>query len=716
MRKDKNNAAPIPENESTAISWIPAKLAWVFAGLWWAIVVWHYFHGNAVATQWRLWQKWDMLIPTFWLIRFDAVWSHLIPLAFLAWFIFLGHEAGRAIMLRGQFESNDKLGMALVRVALGWGTMALGMLLLGSCGLWYRPVIYAILTVGTVAAGFGLRRKPSSEFLSQERNAIKKSRNLKSSPWGHWEKVCVYIFFLMVVINLYWTFSPEIFFDALTYHLAIPDIYWKHHGLVATPENLYSGLPMLVEMLFGLSLPVGGDVLARLMSWAMGLGTALFIFSLARLSFSRTTSIVASLTFYSIPLVGMLSRWSAVDLGWAFFEIAALYALSLRLTETRSPRWTLLGAVFVGFAMGCRYQAWPLLGVVTGALIWTLPGTPQERRREIVRFFLLALLIAVPWCLKNFYLYRNPIYPFLQEHFASWPQPDWQGLLRDGHGRDPIALTRLSGLAAVFTYPWTTPSGLLGPMMLIGLPALILFHYAERPLSFLRLVFIGASIIWLFTTTMDRFLLPQAPILCIFLAALLEKPPLPFLKPLFRAGLLVLFCSTCVSLAENDKESDAENVILGVQPAAEFLKSSRPEYPSPSYAAIEFINRELPHDSRVLFLGESRGYYCERNYVAITKFDGYPLFDWIRRSRDVGQLRDFFSREGITHVLLNRYLFNLWQEDPGKYRTLDEKGRKLLTDFTAQFLQPVFGDDNHPTIVLKFVPEGLRALQAAVPR
>ena len=85
---------------------------------------------------------------------------------------------------------------------------------------------------------------------------------------------------------------PEIFYDALVYHLALPDLYWMRGGITPTPENLYSGLPLQASMLYALALPLGGDGLAHFVGWAFGVGSALLVFVLGRRVFGAAPELL----------------------------------------------------------------------------------------------------------------------------------------------------------------------------------------------------------------------------------------------------------------------------------------------------------------------------------------------------------------------------------------------------------------------------------------
>ena len=68
---------------------------------------------------------------------------------------------------------------------------------------------------------------------------------------------------------------------------------------------------------------------------------------------------------------------------------------------------------------------------------------------------------------------------------------------------------------------------------------------------------------------------------------------------------------------------------------------------------MKFINSELPRDSRVLFAGETRGFYCERRFIAPSVNDVHLLVLFARESSTPEEMQAKISASGITHIFLN---------------------------------------------------------------
>jgi len=669
-------------------------IGWLLAA-WLGATGWVYYHGHDWTALWQMWRYWPTLIPNFSAARAWIILCDLALLAALLWLTLLGRGAGAALLAYAGLATGEKPGQFALSLAAGWGAMALAMFGLGALGAWNRPLVFALLGAGTAALAFGQYRGWRAAAA-----APPKASPAGARPLFSWNKAWLLIFACFAALNLLCAFVPEIFYDALVYHLALPDLYWKHGGLMATPWNLYAGLPQLVECLYALALPVGGDGLARLLHWAFGLGAALLTFAMARRYVSLGAAYLAALLFYSIPLVGVLSGQSMTDLGWVFFQLAGLYALCIRLEAPDNSRnWTLLAGMLCGCAMGSRYQAWLPSLLAGAALARALPAGGKGGRREALLLAAAALAAAAPWLVKNAVFYHNPVYPFLHEYFSAGPAPRWRDLLADGGGRDPgLLLSSWAGLRSWLLYFWDYSFGAndLGPALLLAFPALLLRKHLKQPLLFLREVFLLVWFTQSFFSGLARFLLPCFPLAFILFAAAAENYLDRRVRNALNAGLLFVFCSNFMLQVYIFKAYGADNAVLGLETAAEYLKTAHKTYPRPPYVALEYINNTLPQDARVLFVGEARGFYCRRDYLAGAVFNEPPLREWLRGAAGAEELLARFRAERITHVLINHNELEAWRRAYPAAMALDSRAAAVFDEFTRRFLRLKFESKTAP--------------------
>ncbi|TPW21251.1 MAG: hypothetical protein FD126_868, partial [Elusimicrobia bacterium] len=255
--------------------------------------------------------------------------------------------------------------------------------------------------------------------------------------------------------------SPEIFYDSLVYHLALPQLYLLRGGMTATPENIYSGLPQGVQMLYGLALALSGEDLAAFLHALFGLMTAVGLYAgLKRMAGPRAGALGAVL-FYLCPLVVYASWACGVDLASAFYITAALGVLTGAVGEApeRAAGRSRMAGLLVGFAAGTKFNVLPTAGALVLGHAW-LERRMGRGLRGPVLMSLAAGAAVAPWLLKNAVLYANPFYPFLHGTFGALRPADWPAFLAAAGSRDlKAAFTTSGGFWEFLTLPFRATMG-----------------------------------------------------------------------------------------------------------------------------------------------------------------------------------------------------------------------------------------------------------------
>ena len=265
-----------------------------------------------------------------------------------------------------------------------------------------------------------------------------------------------------MLVNFVGTLGPELGFDALWYHLPIPQTWLAQHKITFLSGDLYySGLPKLIDMLYVYPY-------SQLIHFSFGILTLVVIYKLARKYLNSTYSLLACVIFYSNLVVGWQSITAYIDLGRAFFEILALYLfVEKKYLQT---------AIVLGLAISSKILAVGSVG------IFIILGLP-------IAYCLVPILIVFPWLLFNYLNTGNPIYPI----FANYPI-DWNFSLNILRLADPI-----------------------NPIYVMVLPFL-----KKTPITLYCLL---SFIVWFVTphTGGGRFLLPYLPAWSVLTAILIQK-------------------------------------------------------------------------------------------------------------------------------------------------------------------------------------------------
>jgi hypothetical protein len=118
--------------------------------------------------------------------------------------------------------------------------------------------------------------------------------------------------------------------------------------------------------------------------------------------------------------------------------------------------------------------------------------------------------------------------------------------------------------------------------------------------------------------------------------------------------ILILFCLNVDYLFQQYRIVDPLSLIQKRISRDDYIAKFRPEY-----AAIQFANKHLPEDARILaiFLG-NRSYYSDREMV----FDFALFKNSVRKAVSAQHLTQILKKRGITHLIVRYDLFSSWSE------------------------------------------------------
>ncbi|MBI5238947.1 MAG: hypothetical protein HY926_00600 [Elusimicrobia bacterium] len=606
--------------------------------------------------------------------------------------------AGRLLWLAGLWLLAAAVGMLWVRAlrlsvpraeaglaaaGLGFGTLSLLLLGLGLLGLYSPGILKAAFLVGTAAALAGARWwwgwLPKPAPVSPER-------------LGPWEGALVCLLILGLALQLCGTMTPEIFYDSLVYHLALPRLYLLQGRVAALHHNIFSGTPQSVQLLYGLCLSVSDEKLASLLHLSFGAAASAGVYLIGRRLVSRAAGLLAAAAFFLCPAVLYAGWGCGVDLAASFLCAAAL---AVMLAEG-AP---LVAGLLLGFACGVKYNVLPLAAALWAVCAWQALWQGRSWRGPAVMAAGAAAAFA-PWPVKNLALLGNPLYPYLRGVFGDpgWIA-DWTAFASDV-GRRGLAETfsSWSGWRDLLLQPWLTSVGTWplgdwpGPVFLITVPWLVLLRPRRPELRMVLAAALLGYLAWALATRWVRYMIPMLPLLALCAALAVESGVWP--RWLRRLGwLLVLYGGLFEIQAAFGQGGWAGQwqAAAGEVSRADYLKTQRPTYPLPYYSAAEFINRELPKDAKVLVLGESRTYYIERDCVAATVFDHNPFWLAAAEARDGEDLYARVKELGVTHVLLSAQQLIFRRDSPGILPRPAARGR-AVREFWARRLRLLFED------------------------
>lgn len=556
-------------------------------------------------------------------------------LPWLAAFWLVAAAAGM-LWVRALRLSLSRSETLLAAAALGFGTLSLLLLALGVAGSYSPAALKGVLLAAAAAALAGARW-----WLGW----LPPRASPPPQRLGPWEGALLGLLLLGLAFQLCGAMTPEIFYDSLVYHLALPELYLQQGRVAAVPHNLFSGTPQAVQLLYGLCLSVSDEKLASLLHLSFAAAAAAAVYCVGRRLVSRAAGLLAAAAFFLCPAVLYAGWGCGVDLAAAFLCAAAL----LVMLGDGAPS---AAGLLLGFACGVKYNVLPL-----AAVLWAVSAARSLRQGRSARGPLVMAACAAaafsPWPAKNWALLGNPLYPYLRGVFGDpgWIA-DWTAFTADV-GRPALDW----GLLA---QPWTTSVGVWplgdwpGPVFLIAVPWLVLLRPRRPGLAPVMAMAAGGYLAWALATRWVRYMIPVLPLLSLCAALAVESGAWP--RPLRRLGWILFFYGGLFQIQAAFGQGGWAGqwaAVTGEVSRADYLKTQRPTYPLPYYSAAEFIDRELPPGAKVLVLGESRSYYIERACVAATVFDHNPFWLAAAEARDGEELLAKVRAMGVTHVLLS---------------------------------------------------------------
>ena len=551
---------------------------------------------------------------------------------------------------------------ALFGVGLGLAILSTLMLILGTLGFLEKfswiIALMALLFLGMRDLGVLLRAAAGT---------------LRRARHATWFRLALWsVLGLFLLLNLVCAFEPPWQYDVLEYHLAAPAAYHDAGHVFFMRNNAYANFPQNTEMLYLLAMnltgsPDRGAIVGQLLCAALGFLAALALRGLIAGVAGKTAGDLAAAIFYTWPAVTMYSGCAYVELPLIFYGTLALWGLvwSWRRKLTRpGPRgWVILAAGATGLAMGVKYTAALLFFIPI--VIW-LAGTgfaasvaPKEILRRIGLFAGVAILCFSPWLIRNYTDTRDPVYPLLYQRFhsANW---DAQKDARWRQAHSPKDLSPANFIAqareALFVdSPEGMPAASL--MLFVFAPFALL---ARRWTRLAALLLVGnlalIYIFWFYFTQQNlRFLEVAGPVLAglsaIGLSTLL---PNRYAFGLKHAVILLLLLEPSRWINYIAAERSLGSA-LGIVSTDDYFKTRMPQFYAGYYQAMKVVNdpERLPHNAKVLFLGEAQMFYCRRVHAASTVFDTNALEEIVRAARTPEDIRAGLQKQSVTHLYVD---------------------------------------------------------------
>jgi 4-amino-4-deoxy-L-arabinose transferase-like glycosyltransferase len=636
-----------------------------------------------------------------------AVGRSLLDLLMVGWITFIALGIGNWLLGRLLPKNTLTLGETIVLgTGLGLGIIGLLSFGLGLAGLFQPGVVYGVTVALTVFTAFQLKNlRPLPRKWQVD------------SPGG----LPLTYLLLITLFTMLVALLPPTDWDGLFYHLTGPKIYIQAGGIIGGIDIPHLSFPSLMEMLYTWAMLLRGDVAAKLLHPVFGFLLAGLVYLSASRFFNQKSSWLALLIFASMPMVGTLAGWAYNDLALAFYQLGSLYvlirwALAVKVTDFPPPplsplasrfspfSWLVLSGIFAGLAIGLKYTSFVTPLIIVSFLLWySFRDSTHHALRttlfSLAAFVLPALLIALPWYIKNWLFTGNPVYPFLYSVFGGfyWDafRADWYAAGGTGIGWQPGTLLMLPWLLTLGFKDVNYIDGRTGPLLLLFLPLIIwagLTRKNERPpaLSLLLIyalthfAFWTVGVMWSRSLWQSRLLL-SGLVALVPVAGWLWAGLSNYKISTFSLGRFVniavglTLALVVIDIGLFTLRTDPLPYLVGLETRDANLTRRLGGH----YAAMQQINAELPPHAVVIFLWEPRSYYCQRDCRPDSILDTFPHL--VHQYGSAAAIAKAWRQTGVTHVLIHRAgLSFVLSESPEVVDT------RILADLERNFLTPAF--------------------------
>jgi len=520
-----------------------------------------------------------------------------------------------------------------------------------------------------------------------------------------------------------WLWSSEFGgYDALSYHLQLPN-EWVERGRIEPLEhNVYSFLPGYAEGAYVHLYALAGNKFACAYASQMlhAMIACAAAWTVCRLTSALGGSAPASALAGAI-VIG--TPWVVVTGSLAYnemFVILLFAAAWLAVTssrdirpapgsggdssETEYRRFTAAG-ILIGAACGAKltavgFAAAPLLAIV---LLSTLPRVTRVARL-IAIIMCAATAVLLPYLLRNMAHAGNPVFPFFAdlfghahwtaEQFAIWHRGHsfdgtllehgaaiWNQLIRLGLGKAP----------GEFDDVWLAQWSLMFPLGIVACVIAAISKESRRCAIVSAAIIAIQIVFWLFFTHLKaRFMLPAVVPLAVVIAFAFQVAAQRSFKG--RAALIgaILALGSCVVpaaifLREGSGAPAARiglaHIFAGSVENAEAVQSLAEGIPA------AFINTQTPPGSRVLLVGEAAPFYFDAVIEYQTAWDRGSMSRIMASAPgDEQHWIESLRREGFTHLYIDVVMLNVWADSGWRDPNLDPEAMIRAAEAHAQLV------------------------------
>ncbi|MCX8045190.1 MAG: hypothetical protein N3B18_13810 [Desulfobacterota bacterium] len=465
---------------------------------------------------------------------------------------------------------------------------------------------------------------------------------------------------------------PALFYDAITYHLGVPNYYLLEGRITHIPHDAFSNFPFTAEMLFTLGMFLHGQHLAQLTSILVWWSTAWALFRFSKRFFPDISPWFAPVFFAATPALLENAVMYTNDLHLAYYTLITAYCFFLWEENPAAVRYLVLTGFCAGICLGIKYIAFICVLLPLWCGVWWIT---LVRERAGVRVFLYrtcwcalpALVPFMPWGMKNLIATGNPLYPGLYpllggsnmtpaqyKNIAAMSHPPSLDQLINGLWHNPARLFLAAGAPIQpLCGEWH-----LGPMLLIAMPLFIFLFKKHQVVRYVCAATLLQFFAWHCTFHVARFLYPCIVLALPAAAYALQRFSQRMGNVLSRIFIILIALLSGMGTLAGMYQVNLATKTFGLdflfETDAAFLRRHMIDTPAAvleSLPVYTYINNTLDPGALVLIIGDAQHLYLQRRHryaylAATTPYDVISEY-----APDYHRIAEALKHAGITHLV-----------------------------------------------------------------
>lgn len=465
----------------------------------------------------------------------------------------------------------------------------------------------------------------------------------------------------MLTMALLQALEPATSFDALLYHLRLPELWLATGSLLQAQKAAPFFFPVLVEALYTPAFQLGGEVAPQVLHWAYFVLVLGLLWCLTRRFLPTVSAPLVLALALTIQMLPLLAGWAYVDIPLAAYQVGTFWALLHWREEPRS-RWLLVAALFTGLAIGIKY-----LSVITPVMagLFILAERRRAALRPLLLFGLIVALVGSPTYVRNLIGTGNPFFPFAlpSPHWDEF-RAAWYAAAGTGIGWSLPTLLAVPWLATLGIRDTSFYDGRIGPLLTTFLPLALWFWLRgagvgteRRVVATLGWLASGYLVLWLLGIVSSaalwqgRFLVTPLLLLCPVAAwgiGQMAQLATPSFSPAALAYLFVgAWAVTATLIAFTELTRTAPLDALVGRPSLAAWREGQ----LAGYARLVEETQRLPASARLLLLFEPRSYQMPTRTEADTLLYEFSWRLW-QAEGNSQQMHEQLCTEGFTHAAI----------------------------------------------------------------